>query len=307
MITPCPGLTLRRTREGIPVVRVHYTADPDLTSERIAELRRRYVSQAHWDKEMEVKYEALGGALVYPEFSREHHVVDPGRIPRRLCRYMAIDPHPRTPTAALWVGLDRFEDIYVTRELWPSRLYGDMRQTTDQEEENVYPLKWYAEAYAALEGNYLEWHNGETEHEYAIYRRKPDGERIIYRLMDQAGKGFQATAEGVRMETFATRFARFGIQCSDPRKAHQAGEDAVHDALKLRASTLHDKPWPRLHISADCEELIGELENHRYRITRIPTEERDLRQERAEYRCHMADCLRYLANSPLRYSEGYES
>jgi len=45
------SLTTRRTRSGIQVVRLHYTADPDRDSEWAAQERTKYSSQAAWDRE----------------------------------------------------------------------------------------------------------------------------------------------------------------------------------------------------------------------------------------------------------------
>jgi hypothetical protein len=65
------GLTVRRTRGGIPVVRLHYTADPNRDPElnpAWKEVERRtYSSQASWDREQEIIDEAGGGELVFAD------------------------------------------------------------------------------------------------------------------------------------------------------------------------------------------------------------------------------------------------
>lgn len=297
---------MRRTKAGIPVVRVHYSADPTMTPEIVAKMRSEYSSDAHWKKEMEVDYGALGGALVYPEFSPAIHVIPDSEIPRTMCRYVSIDPHPRTPHAFLWAGIDAWNDVYIYRELWPSRMYGDSRKMRDDEEENVFSIKEYAETCAYLEGNRIEWRNPNLASEYGIYRYNSNGEKIIYRLMDQAGKAFNATAEGQAEENYAARYARFGVQCRDPKKSHQAGEDAIREYLKPRR---HDSKglWPRLHIAASCEEIQLEFGMHRYQKTKTVSEERDLKQDRAKARCHMLDNLRYLLVSDLRFTRSLAS
>jgi hypothetical protein len=65
------GMHLRRTRGGIPVVRLHYSViparDPKLHPEwRLAE-RKTYTSQAAWDREQEIIDEAGGGELVFAD------------------------------------------------------------------------------------------------------------------------------------------------------------------------------------------------------------------------------------------------
>jgi hypothetical protein len=294
------GLSMRRTEAGIPVVRLHYTALPYATPDWVANQRKRYTSQAYWDLEMEIRYEALSGQRVYPEFDPFVHVIPDAEIPTVGCRYMSIDPHPRTPHAMLWVLIDKFSDWYVYRELWPSRAYGFSQNLKDDNEDNQYTIREYAETIAVLEGNKLEWRHAEKDDEYAIYRRNATGEKIAERFMDQAGKGFRASAESQREETYARRYDRFGIQCADPYKSHKSGEDAIHSLLKLRKHDMRGL-WPRLHVAASCRELTMELQKFRYKVTRTPSNERELKQEGVEARSHQIDNLRYLATAAISY------
>lgn len=301
---PIRGLRLRRTESGAPVVYLHYHADPSMTERRVRQEISRYTSEARWRQEMEIDYEALSGVLVYPEFDEAAHVVPDSEIPSRLCRYMSIDPHPRTPHAFLWIGIDQWNDWWVWKELWPSVVYGQSRTLRDDEVDNSYTIKEYAETLAFLEGNRLEMNRVGFDDEYAIYRERPSGKKIITRFMDQAGKAFRASGEQQEEETYAKRYARYGIQCMDPKKSHESGEDAIRELLKPRKSD--GRVWPRLHISRSCVEIIWEFKNHRYQTMRA-NEERDLRQRPAEARCHLLDNLRYLATSRASWFSGLVS
>lgn len=301
MRSPCPGLSLRRTEAGHPVVRLHYKALSYATPQWIETQRKRYTSQAYWNLEMEIAYEALSGQRVYQEFDMATHVIPDSKVPKHGCRYMAIDPHPRTPHAFLWVLIDGFSDWYVYRELWPSIVCGQPRNIRDDEVDNQFTIREYCETLAVLEGNEIEWRNAETDDEYGIYRRGGQGERIIDRYMDQAGKGFYASTDTALQETYARRYDRFGIQCSDPYKSHKSGEDAVHSLLKPRQHDVRGV-WPRLHVAESCKELIIEFMKYRYKL--LPKgkgEERELRQEGVEARCHLLDNLRYLATASIAY------
>ena len=57
------GFSTRRTRSGILVSRVHYTADPERNSDWAKSERLKYSSQAAWDREQEIIHEAGGGEL----------------------------------------------------------------------------------------------------------------------------------------------------------------------------------------------------------------------------------------------------
>jgi hypothetical protein len=277
-----------------------------MTPSRVAAMRAEYSSEAYWRREMEIEYDALDGALIYPEFDPAIHVIPDADIPKRGCRYMSLDPHPRTPHAALWVLIDKWSDWYVYRDTWPSIIYGDPRKIRDDEEDNLYTVKEYAETFAFLEGNELEYRHEHTDNEYATYTKRDAGEKIIFRLMDQAGKGFKASGEDALLETYAKRYERYGIYCEDPKKSHQAGEDAIRNLLKSRRHEVLGM-WPRLHIASSCRELITEFPLHRYQATRTPNQEKDLKQERAASRCHQLDNLRYLGTSSASYVRSLES
>lgn len=316
-------MSLRRTRDGIPVLRLHYTASPRNQSEewRINE-RKKFTSQAWWDLEMEIKYEALSGQRVYPEFDPSVHVIAASRIPKRMMRAMAIDPHPRTPHAMLWVGIDHWSDWYIYRELWPSVVYGQPKTLRDDMEDNHYTIREYAETIAHLEGNSLKWHYPEEDEEFAEYVQSKAGicprcsdrvdaanpdcadhraaERIVERFMDQAGKGFYASSESAREETYADRYYRFGIQCADPTKSHKAGEDMVHSLLKVRQHDMYGS-WPRLHVSDECPETILEFIKLRYQKTKTLSEEKELKQDPVEMRSHAIDLVRYLSLGRLTF------
>ena len=302
---PCPGLMMRRTENGYPVIRLHYSADPEKDEAWVSREKPKF-SPAYWDQEFEINAHARSGQLVYPEFDPSIHVIPADRIPSRMCRWMAIDPHPRTPHAFLWVGIDQWSDWYVYREMWPSKVYGKPVNLKDDEEDFNPPIRDYAETVAYLEGNRIEWKREQTDRERGKYimgnlfnRRS---ERIIARYMDQAGKGFKASAEGTEEEFYSSRYERFGLSCLDPIKSHKSGEDAIRMLLKPRRHDVYGD-WPRLHISASCPELQLELRRYRYKVTRRFSDERELKQEGVEARCHLIDLLRYLATARLSYIE----
>lgn len=305
--TPCPGLSMRRNKDGAAVVRLHYSADPTFTEETKEKLRKRAATPAVWRMEMEIEYEAMDGTLVFPEFSPELHVVPHNRIPAQLCRYMAIDPHPRTPHAFLWIGLDDSE-IYVYRELWPSKMYGSSRMLRDSDEENSFTVREYAEVIADWEGNKFDLRHRGTEREYAAYiYNKGTGEYILDRWMDQAGKGFIASAEDEEQESYTERYKRYGIDVSDPYKIKEPGFEKVRELLRPRPHDLMGKPWPRLHISDRCTELIYEMSRLRYLKDKRQTEEKELKQGATPVRDHLVDLLRYLVTADLGYNRKWAS
>ena len=310
--TPCPGVNAGRTPKGHFVIRLHYSADPTLTPEAIEEIRRKQPSEAHWRKEYEIEPYALQGSLVYPSFDEKAHVlpdeqvvyVDPvKRIKRRGTLYMALDPHPRTPHAGIWVLIDRWSDWYVYRDMWPSAAYGQSWNIRDENADDPWMVWQYADAIAQQEGNAIDWRNAETDREYGKYKKLPLGEDICERYMDQAGKGFYDKGENRSMWN---AYYEYGIECTEPYKVHKPGEDAIRALLEPRKHSLLGT-WPRLHIAASCRELILEFKRHRYKKMRRINDEKDIHQDGVEARTHLLDCLRYLATAEIGYSARKES
>lgn len=320
---PCPGMLMRRNEQGWAIITLHYSADPEFVGERLQKEAQRYTGGMEgpwWQKEMEIKYDALSGARVFPEFNPRIHVIPHDRIPTRGCRYMAIDPHPRTPHAMLWVVIDQWGDWYAYREMWPSVVYGTSRTLEDADREEHYTVREYVDAIAQIEGNEIDWRNEQRDDMYGIYHRlkrgtrrlldgkisEYEGELICERFMDQAGKAFRASGENQEAVSYAERYANFGIVCRDPDKRHTPGFDALHDLLKPRRHEVYG-PWPRLHISDRCPELILEFTKYRFKRTKRFDEERELKQEGVEARCHLIDTLRYLATGEIGYYRSQES
>lgn len=296
-MNPMPGIQLRETSDGTAILYVHAHADPDKRSvEWRDKARSLFSNEAIFRQEIDIDFNALSGANMFPEFDEAIHVVQPSQIPKTLCCYCSIDPHPRTPTAALWLGVDTWSDLWIYRELWPSKAYGEKMTLRDSDQDTNYKFWEYAETIAWLEGNEIDWHNRGTADEYGIYKRSNDGERVIDRFMDQAGKGFSVVQDEDSRVSIAETFAKCGIDCTDPYKRHEAGYDAIHRVLQLRNDSRHGK-WPRLHISSECRELILEIKNLRYKERKSLLGEEELWQRAVKARRHQVDNLRYLLTS----------
>jgi hypothetical protein len=277
------GLRYHSTQPGLgdfPFIDLDIEADPKFrnNSDAMRALELKFQPRAWFMREIKRQAYSLSGATIYPEFDPAIHVVPHSMIPKQGTLYMSLDPHPRTPHAALWVLIDPFGDWWVYRELWPSKVYGRKGRISDDDEENRFTIKEYAEAIVQeLEGNELEWHNAETDQEYAVINYRTTGEKVANRFMDQAGKGFQAHINELKTEAYSSRYNRYGLTFLDPTKSHAAGEDAIHELLKLRTHDTYGK-WPKLHISDRCPELILEMRETRYKQMKKMDPDKELHQ-----------------------------
>lgn len=68
------GVNRWTTRQGVTVVRVHYTADPAKRSAAWQAEQQRGMSAAMWEREMEINFRVMLGKAWFPEFRFEFHV-----------------------------------------------------------------------------------------------------------------------------------------------------------------------------------------------------------------------------------------
>ena len=121
------GLSVGRTKGGIPVVRLHYTADPHRDPElnpawKHAE-RKAYTSQASWDREQEIIDDAGGGELVFADTLITHWnkivITDPRWRPDPRWRVEAGFDHGKTnPTVLERCYVDYAGTLYFCGEYY---------------------------------------------------------------------------------------------------------------------------------------------------------------------------------------------
>jgi hypothetical protein len=118
------GVQLRRKRNGIPVLTLKYTADPTRRSTGWFEAeRKKYTSQADWDREQEIIDEAGGGERLYAEILTKYFhkivITDRNWRPGSTWRTLPGFDHGKTnPTAAEVVRVDHDGVIYFCSEYY---------------------------------------------------------------------------------------------------------------------------------------------------------------------------------------------
>ena len=121
------GMHVHRTKGGIPVLSVHYSADPErdpqIHPEWKEQERRTYSSQAAWDREQEMMDEAGGGELVFADtlltFWNKIVISDPSWRPSPYWRVEGGFDHGKTnPTALLRAYIDGDGVIYFCGEYY---------------------------------------------------------------------------------------------------------------------------------------------------------------------------------------------
>lgn len=91
-----------------------------LSAEAIADFESK-LSTEEKEARLHGRFLHLTG-LVYKDFNPMIHICEPPQIKEDWTRYFCIDPHPRTPTACLWLAVDPKDNHYVYDELWLENL-----------------------------------------------------------------------------------------------------------------------------------------------------------------------------------------
>ena len=290
------GIAKRTTKLGFNILRLHFSCDPDKDPETEAGKRwyddaRRGMSDARWRQEFEIDYGALGGQRVFPEFEETLHVV-PAQLPidpLRITTWLAADPHPRTPHAFVWASVNKEGDIAVVWSWWPDKnAVGAGAELAEKPRPSI--------------------------PECCEYLRK--AERLIVkpyrRLMDVAGKSFNASEEQDYFEAFRTaKMTRevsgkitttdVGVSFNPAKKdIGSVGYELINQALKPRPVNLPDGTIvnrPRLTIWGRCgdnDELVYQFKTLRYREWKGQVTDKDAPEEPQDKRRHLLDCLKYI-------------
>lgn len=121
-------------------VTMDITDNPTLTKEAINAFAES-LSEEEKEARLHGKFRHLSG-LVFKEFDPEIHIWESPKIQKHWTVYFAIDPHPRTPTACLWVAVDEHDQLYVIDELWlPDMTIGEVADAI-KSQEHKYPAKF---------------------------------------------------------------------------------------------------------------------------------------------------------------------
>ena len=283
-----------RNQAGVAIAEIYWYADPAKASPEWEEKKKReYGSEQLFKQEQGIDFRAFAGQLVFPEFRRQFTVIEPYPIPSGVTWYMGIDPHPRVPHAFLWMYVDRYGNHIYCREYWPSKIYG--RRGNTPEDDDLFQIDDYVRTIELLESAVpnVSAANGFTDN-------GGREQRVFRRIMDPAGKAWEAQRSAGKAdttETFWDRYARLGIVCDEAKKDFQAGRDAVGTRLRPRKYFAPDgeREESQILIFNTCIELIYQLETNRYPPL-LPSQvgKKDPSDTPLEARKHMTDLLRYI-------------
>lgn len=241
------GVTVRRTKGEIPVLSFHYLCHPERNPEANPDWkkteRKKYTSQADWDREQEIMDEAGGGELVFAEILSRYQdrivITDPLWRPDPDWKMDAGFDHGRaSPTAMLRCysdyegthyfcgeyyqpGLEIWEHAAALREMPDLRKLG-----TCYADPSIFPLNAQAN---------VPTHKGERA-------------KSLSEIYEENGIDFLSPFHGDHSDvSFAARLL-----------AHWANLDEREPTVKIVCRKSWERPLYGLH-SWDCPNLLWEL------------------------------------------------
>ncbi len=213
-------------------------------------------------REIEGSFDSFEG-MIYTEFRRDVHVIQPFRVPDDWTRVVGIDHGYRNPTSWIWGAVDYDENVYIYREF--------------------YEREWLIEEIC----------KGNKKKNQVGVLSLCKGEKISQARIDPS----------VRAVRGATGFSDWDVYQDNLPKDFplmlanndvQTGIDRVKSYLKINQRTNK----PRLFIFNDCHNLLDEFSKYRYKqLTHSQAGKINEKEEPVKVDDHAMDALRYLIMS----------
>ena len=213
--------------------------------------------------------------LVYKEFQREVHVIEPFDIPKEWSIYRGIDFGSTNPTACLWIGVDGDENWYIFKEHYQTGQTIDYHAGVINAGSNGY----------SIQSTYGD----------------PSGAQWISEFNQ---RGVYITPANKETGTNFNSWVRFGIEKVAERLKLVPGR-----ILPFRGKTDisnnsegNVRGLPSLFIFSHCTNIIREFETYRWKEKSV-TQAQDLNEPDVPEKAndHAMDALRYFAVSYTKH------
>ena len=241
------------------------TSDNPFLSREEIEKARHELSEDYFAQEYEADFRKYTG-LVYKEFNREIHIIDPFDIPSEWERYRYFDFGSTNPTAVGWVTVDGDDNWFIVSEHYASG------QTID----------YHA---GVINANRF---NSNIRQSYG----DPSGAQWISEF---ASRGVYITPANKETGTSEQNWVRYGIEKVSEKLKCIPGHSVP---LVQGGKPLLESGLPSLFIFKNCENTIREFETYRWK-EKTESQASDLNQPDMPEKAndHLMDALRYFAVS----------
>lgn len=222
-------------------------------------------SEERIQREVMGSFDAFEG-MVYPEFRRDLHVIQPFQIPANWTRVIGIDHGYRNPSAWVWGAVDQDNNLYIYREF--------------------YEKEWLIE----------EVIRGHKEKGKPGVLQLMKGEKIDQARIDPSTKAARNERDGRKISDFD--IYQENLPSDFPLFTANNDVTAGIDRIKTYLKPDQRTGKPRLFVFSTCSNVIEEMTKYRYRELN-PTQQGKQNEKEEPYKHddHAMDALRYLVMS----------
>ena len=281
------GERIRRTEGGIAVVRLHYSVHPERNPETHPEWktaeRKKYTSQADWDREQDIRDEAGGGELVFANtlvtYWKKIVIEDPRWRPHPEWRVEGGFDYGKTnPTVLERCYFDHDGVGYFCGEYYQPGMEVWQHAPRIKEMQDVFRID--------------PCHADRTIFPVTMEQGGRPGEtqaraKSIAELYDEEGLGIFSPFSGDRSDvSFAERLLM-----------HWANLDEREPTIRIVCRTYSERPQPGLH-QWDCPNLLWELmRSRRVKLSAQKLMSRNLSEAIVDKDNHAVDTCKYVVMS----------
>lgn len=276
----------KQAEQGDPYVfltRLNTELNPYLDKEVVNYLKSKFSNET-------LEYRFYGKArqasgLIYKNFDKDKHIIEPFEIPLDWPRWNAIDPGIRT-CAALWIAVGPNDRAYAYRELYAHNE----------------PLWEVARVIKKLEGyKYDEELSHKFEH--YVFEETERSEKMVVRLIDPKSR---ARSEAGEISILEQLHSRYGLLCCLADNSLRPG---IEDC-RFWLQDLKDK-LPGIQFFNTLDNFFEERRTYRFRPLTGKTNQNAPIEDPIRRHNHLMDTFRYIARQRPRYSHkeqlpGYE-
>lgn len=212
--------------------------------------------------------------LVYKEFQRETHVIEPFEIPEEWAIYRGVDFGSTNPTVCLWVAEDNDSNLFVVDEHYET-------------------------------GKTIDYHTGRINSSRFSPRVQqtfgdPSGAQWITEFSQ---RGVYITPANKETGQSKDGWVRYGIE-----KISEAIRTYPGHVVGRVETADRDKGSPKLFVFSECINTIREFETYRWKEKSV-TQAQDLNEPDAPEKAndHAMDALRYVVCSKQKIDSKYDS
>jgi phage terminase large subunit len=240
----------------------HFTSyDNPYLPKKVIDEKKKELTEDQFAQEYLADFKKYTG-LVYKDFDREIHVIEPFDIPEKWRIYRGVDFGSTNPTAVLWIAVDDDGNFFIAEE------YYQTKKAIDYHAGQINSNKLSSRVSAT----YGDPSGGQWFTEFAKRR-------------------INITPANKETGTALQNWVRFGIEKVAERLVPVPG----HFVDKIGSG---NGKLPKLFVFNTCENTIEEFENYRWK-EKAPTQAQDLNEPDMPEKAndHAMDALRYFVVS----------